>query len=652
MLAAVKSISQEWYVDPNRRDEFIEALARDGILQKFVSEIYRHKTREKIWISENAHAVYAPDGSIDYFEGTVENITEQVLAAQAIERSERQLRILTHGFGILHIITDEQGIINFATDGAHQIVGQSPEALIGRNVRSLIEESAGGVVSQLLRDARSSQDLADCFIVPLQHTNGFERRAAVSVADFAHDPSIGGMVWTIRDETETIRASDEAEYLANFDSLTNLYNRRAFEREVSQWFASAQANHKGKHKGAHFLLLDLHRFKQINDMFGFAAGDHVLKTISERLLNACGDHAIVGRLGGDEFAALIPEVVCATAAPVTKISVIVEHIMSTVASVIRYGEFRLDVGAVIGFARFPEDATTFSELVQRADLALIEGKKRGVTCWCPYTPGYLEAHRTRSALARDLAHALETHALEVRYQPQVSLADGQWNGVEALVRWFHPERGHIDPGQFIAVAEERQLISRIGAYVMVSAMRVIAALNVARAQPLRLAVNVSVIELRDAGFVERLRTHLEETSFPPALLDLEITESTFIDIAEQMTHTLLAIRALGVRLVLDDFCVANSSMSYLKRVPVDGVKIDRSFVAELPDGAADAAIVRSIMLVAEALHLRVVAEGIETAVQRQFLLDAGCADAQGFLFSRAISAAELQNRLYPAQKTA
>ena len=422
----------------------------------------------------------------------------------------------------------------------------------------------------------------------------------------------------------------EQEYLAQHDTLTGLRNRDGFMLELERTIAAAPENEFA------VLLLDLNRFKEINDTLGHAAGDSVLQEIGERLRQRFGaPDTSVARLGGDELAVLARGVGAARA-----LESLCARLQECLGRTTVPGGVELDLTASIGAAVYPRDARTPSELLRCADIAMYAAKeelsefRRYHEVMDQFTPEML-------ALQSELGKALREGSLSVAYQPKVRLADGELVGLEALARWTHPAMGPIAPSRFVPLADSTELVHAFAQHMLRAACAQVLAWG-RRGYRVPVSVNISANNLLDSGFVDKVRSILASLQLEPALLELEVTESAVMRHPDTMLKRLGEIRALGVRLSIDDFGTGYASLAYLKQLPVHTLKIDRSFITNLMEDAADQRIVRSSIQLAHSFGMSVVAEGVETAGAARELLTYGCEFAQGYYFSYPLTAAEIE----------
>ncbi|NIL20663.1 phosphodiesterase DibA [Pseudomonas sp. AN3A02] len=424
----------------------------------------------------------------------------------------------------------------------------------------------------------------------------------------------------------------ELAHLAHHDPLTDLPNRLLFTDRAEQALASAQV-HK---RGCALLLLDLDHFKIINDSLGHNVGDQLLKTVGERLQSLFGPGVTLARLGGDEFAVLAescPQLVQAAA--------LAQRILDAMKEPFIFDGHQLFISASIGISLFPGDALSAEQLLRNADSALFKAKSAGRESYALYTEELTAHAQHRVEMAGELRRALEQQELRVYYQPVHELQNSRLIGVEALVRWQHPERGLVPPGEFIPIAERTGLIADIDAWVMDQACRQMCQWLADGAPLTFLAVNVSSRLFARRELYDQVAKVLHDTGLDPAFLELEVTESAVMEDPEVALEQMHRLRELGLRLAIDDFGTGYSSLLRLKRLPVQKLKIDQGFVAGLPWDEDDAAIVRVVIALAQSMGMQVHAEGIEQVDQARFLLEQQCDLGQGYWFGRPMPASEL-----------
>jgi diguanylate cyclase (GGDEF)-like protein len=421
-------------------------------------------------------------------------------------------------------------------------------------------------------------------------------------------------------------AERQIRYLATHDGLTGLPNRVKFNQHLAVTIETARANNSQ----FAVMFIDLDRFKIINDSLGHAAGDELLIEMANRLRASLTEADVVARLGGDEFVVILGAV-----SGCDQVSAIARSVMAALSKTLTIGDHECLATASIGISMFPSDGGDETTLMKHADLAMYQAKDEGKNDFRFFARGAKTQSVERLMLETSLRHAMDLNQLAVHYQPKVDMATQQLTGVEALLRWSHPEIGDISPAKFIPLAEETGLIIPIGRWVLRTACLQNVAWQHQGVEPISVAVNLSPRQFLDTSFLATLDEILEESGMRPELLQLEITESMVMLNVERAIELLDAIQSRGVRLAIDDFGTGYSSMSMMKRFPIDTIKIDRSFIRDIPDDCEDKAITEAIIRMGKALDLTVVAEGVETEQQRAFLSSHGCDEMQGFLFSKA-----------------
>ncbi|MFL6565576.1 MAG: putative bifunctional diguanylate cyclase/phosphodiesterase, partial [Burkholderiales bacterium] len=427
--------------------------------------------------------------------------------------------------------------------------------------------------------------------------------------------------------TELQEANARARHLADHDALTGLPNRRLLEDRLTQALALSYRNRKQ----TAVMFVDLDRFKAINDSLGHAVGDIVLKEVAQRLVRQLRVGDTICRIGGDEFIVVLPELKRAADA-----AHVAQKVLEQLSQPFAAEERELIVTPSIGIAVFPEDGRDAETLIRSSDAAMYHAKELGRANYQFFTAEMNQAASRRLALEADLRRALGKDELRVYYQPIVDAKTGLIAAHEALARWQHPERGVVEPAEFIQLAEESGMILKLGEWVLRQACRWATFIGVERGLPV--SVNLSPRQFNDPKLVYTVAAALRETGLPANLLQLEITETTAMQYTDVTLATLNRLKALGVSIAIDDFGTGYSSLSYLKRFPVDLLKIDRSFTGELPADADQCAIVSAIVALAHALELQVIAEGVESEEQRAFLKSCGCDFIQGYLTGAPLDA--------------
>jgi diguanylate cyclase (GGDEF)-like protein len=523
---------------------------------------------------------------------------------------------------------DSERRLLIANGRLEELYGFAPNALregmSARDVASLwfagCEDGAAGA-ARTVADFEFRLANAEAAIFKVRLGDG--RIVAISQTALAG----GGAVVISEDITERDRAEVRAHYLASHDSLTGLPNRAEFSRKLQL------AIEEVKRSGDRFcvMFIDLDRFKYINDVLGHAAGDLLLRQVAARLQVCVRDGDIVARLGGDEFVVLLADV-----RNQNEVSAIASRILAAVDQPIIICAQECRVTASIGISTYPIDGRDEQSLTKNADAAMYLAKEDGRSKYRFYSKKIQTQSIERLELETSLRRALEGDEFERFYQAKREVATGEITGAEALLRWRHPRRGVISPGIFIPLAEETGLIVAIGKWVLQTACMQNMAWRKLGLPPMRMAVNLSPRQFNDETLIEDVERALAASGMPADSLELEITESMVIQNVDRALHMLTAIRQLGARIAIDDFGTGYSSMSLLKKMPIDTIKIDQTFVNDIMTDASDRAIVVAIIALAKALDLRIVAEGVETLEQEDFLRKHGCDAIQGFLFSSPV----------------
>jgi diguanylate cyclase (GGDEF)-like protein len=443
-----------------------------------------------------------------------------------------------------------------------------------------------------------------------------------------------GRVYSFRDLSEQLAAQQRIEELSLTDALTGLPNRRQLAEHV------ARASQRSRQDGGSFalLLIDLDRFRQINDSLGHEAGDRVLIDVAQRIKACMRSDDLLARNGGDQFALLVEGADTGIAEATAR------RVLDAVAAPYNLDGSQFTLTCSIGGALCPGHGHTADELVRHAEAAVLAVKEGGRGNYRVQKGRRGGDRRADIQLDHAMRQALASGRFRLHYQPQVELRSGRVVGAEALIRWRDPALGEVMPGRFIPVAEDSGFIVALGDWVLAQAVRQSAAW-LARGLQVPVAINVSALQFQQPQFIERVAAVLATSQLPPQLLELELTESILVRDADEALQRLQSLARIGVRLSIDDFGTGYSSLAYLKRFPIDKLKIDRSFIKGLPGDDSDGAIVVAILQMARALGMRVIAEGVETEGQRQFLLDSGCHEFQGFLYAPALDTLSFEKRL-------
>ncbi len=540
--------------------------------------------------------------------------------------------------------TDRRGRLKYVSARVAHALGAGQTELIGRPLPTIVDPSLAADDTGLGESGRTLS-----FLLTTQTAfEGHVARAATEEEVWwsisgrpVHDRfgQLRGFIGTGTDLTAAKRSEAEVARLARFDPLTGLANRA----EIGNLLKQAISRRSGAARPAALLLLDLDRFKNVNDTLGHPVGDELLKQVAQRLVDAVSANGHVGRLGGDEF-----QVVLSETNSRAQVAAVANAIISSVSRPYFLDRAKVSIGVSIGVALAPDDGRTVSDLTRNADLALYAAKAAGRGVHRFYEKEMHAAADRRTMLEKDLTDALERGKLRVVYQSVVTCRTEQVTGFEALVRWTHPDLGPISPAEFIPVAEESNLIERVGEWVLRTACAEAASWPVAA----RVAVNVSPTQFANPAFPNLVAQVLSKTGLAPDRLELEITESVFMADDGNVERQFDMLRRLGVRLALDDFGTGYSSLGYLQRAPFNKIKIDQSFVFGATEGHnQNAAIIRSIVTLAEALGMETTAEGAETEDQIELIRRLGCSHIQGFYYGPPIEAEDLRERMLRSGQT-
>jgi diguanylate cyclase (GGDEF)-like protein/PAS domain S-box-containing protein len=567
----------------------------------------------------------------------IDDVIARKRTEMALQESEQRFRHLVAMSSDWYWEQDREFRFTNVTGGFRAKAGVALERVIGKTrwdyVPELAESDWG---CAHIAQVRAQQPFVDLEYQAVDD-NGVARWFCVNGEPvFDEHGDFTGYRGTGSDITARKLTEQRVQHVAQHDVLTGLPNRSLLQDRLGQAIAySSRSGHP-----VWVMLIDLDRFKFVNDSMGHKAGDVLLMTVAARLRSSLRDSDTVARLSGDEFVVILSEHQDQKLAPE-----IVQRVMDSVAQPVMLGTKEFFVTCSIGVAIYPSEGTPADSLIEHADIAMYRAKKLGRNNFQFFSPAMNEESQERVRIEGALRNAVERNEFVLYYQPQVDLASGQIVGMEALIRWRHPELGMVPPGRFVGVAEETGLIVPIGAWVMRAACAQNKAWQDAGLGRLRVAVNLSARQFAAPGLVDSIEAVLADTGLDPGCLEIELTESLFMSDVTPAAELLHRMKALGVNLSIDDFGTGYSSLSYLSRFPIDVLKIDRSFVAHLTHDSNDAAIVTSIIALAHNLNLAVIAEGVETAEQLDYLRRHGCDEMQGYFFSRPLPAAEFEQLL-------
>lgn len=598
--------------------------------------LMRHANGQMLWVTRRISAVKPAGSNQTYWLVAIRDLSRQRQNEEEREAlvAELQATLESTADGIL--VTDLAGRMRSFNRRFASLWGIPSDLMLERNdeaVQTWMRRSVidGAAYAQRLAAIEEAPLLQSSDVIKLSDGRVLER---VSLPQFSRGRPIG-RVYSFRDLSEKMAANQRIDELAHSDMLTGLPNRRALAERVD--YAQAMA----RRESAPFALLnvDLDRFKQINDTLGHSYGDRVLKEVAERLKACLREVDTVARLGGDEFALLIHQADARGAENAAR------RVQEAMSRPFNFDTLSFTVTCSTGIALFPGDGANAEELMASAERAMHWVKESGRSTFHFHQPRKDVDLLSRMRLDHAMRQALQEGQFRLHYQPQIDLRSGQVIGAEALIRWRDPLRGEISPGEFIPVAEESGFIVAIGEWVLRQAVEQ-AASWLRQGWRMPVAVNVSALQFQQSQFADTVAQVLRQSGLPPGLLELELTESILLRDVEEALHRLQALAALGVCMSIDDFGTGYSSLGYLKRFPIQRLKIDRSFVKGLPGDFSDAGIVNAIIQMGQALRLHVIAEGVETEAQKDFLARAGCDEFQGFLYAPALAPHAFEERVW------
>jgi diguanylate cyclase (GGDEF)-like protein/PAS domain S-box-containing protein len=586
-------------------------------------EILTHEG-ERRWVRVVGQAVRDAEGQIVQVQGSTQDIHARKVAEGQLALLERGIESSVNGI----VIADarQPGLpIVYVNAAFERITGYSREKVVGHNCRFLQGEETDLQAVRMLREGINAEREVHVTL------RNYRRNGALFWNDLHISPvrdesgAVTHYIGVQNDITEQCEYQAQIAYNANHDALTGLPNRVLLAQRLEQGCHIAQRHHRY----LAVLFIDLDDFKPINDALGHEVGDFILGEVAKRLESVLRPWDTVARFGSDEFVAVLPDL-----ADESDALYVVERILRQLASAYWHNGSEMRITASIGIATSDGKTDRPKALIQQADLAMYKAKRQGRNTYQWYTEELNQKVSARVALRSALQQAIEQGEFELHYQPQIHSPSGRVVGVEALLRWRHPARGYIPPGEFISLAEDTGQIIPISEWALATACRDGQKLNALGFGRTSMAVNISPMQFQRPGFLESLEHTLETSAFDPTLLELELTEGVLMDSAERAIHALDSLRKLGVHIAMDDFGTGFSSLSYLKRLSINKIKIDRSFVREVISDHRDAAIIEGVVTMAAKMELEVLVEGVETAAQHAFLRKQLCETFQGFYFAR------------------
>ncbi|MDR7335590.1 EAL domain-containing protein [Roseateles asaccharophilus] len=619
-------------------EAFWQGAARDPFARIRSDTVLTHSDGQPRWVSRAISPIHTPDGG-HYWLVLLHDQTRRRRAEAERETLLAELRATLE--------STADGILVVDLGGRVRSFNRRFAKLWGLPGGLQHEPGDAGLwlsLQRVMRDGEQYRLRIEALLdAPLMRSSDVLRLADGRVLEQVSLPQMSrgepiGRVFSFRDLSEKLAAHQRIEELGRSDVLTGAPNRRALADRIVQQMSAVAT---GEPQPAFALLhLDLDRFKQINDTLGHTYGDRVLREIVERLRGAVGPNDTLARLGGDEFALLID------GAQLFEAEVVARRIQQLLAQPFSFDTLSFTVTASCGIALFPGDGATPDELMASAERAMHWVKEGGRAGFRFHVPRKEVDLLSRMRLDHDMRQALAEGHFRLHFQPQVELGSDRVIGAEALIRWRDPQRGDISPADFIPLAEESGFVVAIGDWVLREAVEQ-AAHWLSRGLRMPVAVNVSALQFQQPHFVENVAAALRDAALPASMLELELTEGVLLGDADEGLKRMQALAGLGVTLSIDDFGTGYSSLAYLKRFPIQRLKIDRSFVKGLPGDPSDAGIANAIVQMGRALGLQVIAEGVETEAQRDFLAQAGCHEFQGYLYAPALRPDEFEQRVRP-----
>lgn len=630
LTASVSNIV-ELYEDPADRKLFLDELLAHGTVRGYEYPLKR-RDGSRVWVVQNARVVKAEDGSVRFFEGTLMDITQRRRAEQARRRSEAQYRSLVEQSHV-GVFINEDGYYTYVNRAFAQMLGYTEDELTGMSYREVVAPEDLEAADRRFRNRQRGEPAPVTHEVRLLHKDGRSRVIANLSVSVLEDNGKRRLHGTMVDITESKQFEWQLEHNANHDPLTGLGNRSLFSMRLRESIRRVRA----EHYGYAVLFLDLDGFKLVNDSLGHAVGDKLLIEIARRLGSCMGETGLIARHGGDEFTVLAENVATPEAA-----RDLAARLLGMLRHSFRIGRHEFFTGASVGIVMGDERYQSTDAVLRDADTAMYQAKALGQNQCVVFDDSMHAAAKARLALETELRLALDRQEFEVHYQPIVNLDDGTVSGLEALVRWRHPEHGLLYPQQFLDVAEDTGLVVPMDWWVMETACRQLVnwQRHLGRLGHLTLHINIDDRQFWQSGMPERLSEMLTRVGLDARSLHLEITESVFRENVNEIRGILGQLGALGVMLHVDDFGTGYSSLNSFSSLQFHGLKIDRTFVQDLEHNDRHRAIVRTILQFAADLKMTTVAEGVENAVQARILQQLGCRLAQGFHFSTALGPAD------------
>jgi len=584
--------------------------------------------------------------SIDNLLNSVNNATKKrqleadnIKMHSQLRESEKLHRYIVNKSPDIVYILDGKGCFTFINKRIETLLGYRVKEVIGKHYTELVHADDIEKACFKFNERRTGKRASINIELKLKCKNNdqprnFDNRilpieinsmGVYSSHNENHDKKFIGTYGIARDITDRIEAEEIIRFQAYHDMLTRLPNRTLLNDRLNQALTHARRNDTN----LSVMFLDLDRFKMINDTLGHIVGDHLLQAVAMRLRHCLREGDTLARLGGDEFTLLLPEVQSKNDA-----EQIARKIIKSLTLPFKIDNHELFVSTSIGISHYPEDGDSIESLIKHADIAMYSVKGSGKNGYQFYDNKMINAYSAHLSLENDLRRALDDEQFEVYYQPQINIETHEVFAMEALIRWNHPERGMISPGEFIELAEETRLIKQIGNWIIKHACAELKRWRTMGLNNVRIAINVSSIQLEQSDFVDFVLSVLHENNIPGKYLEIEITENTLMHDTDDGILKLRELSNHGVKIAIDDFGTGYSSLNYLKRLPIDTLKIDQSFIRDMSKSEEDSSIIKAIIAMAKGLNLNIISEGVETQAQLEQLKAWRCKNMQGFLFGR------------------
>jgi diguanylate cyclase (GGDEF)-like protein/PAS domain S-box-containing protein len=626
----VRRRALDFYPDPSQRAPLIERLLAERAIHHLETRL-RRRDGQPIWVIESVSLLEGPGGE-PIVEGTIIDITDLKEAEDALRESEARYRLMAENSTDLISRHAPDGTYLYASPASMPLLGYIPEELLGQKPSTLCHPDDLQAIEECMAAIVGGKESCSVTFRMRKSDDSYAWLETTSRAVRDEESAIREIISVSRDVTERRLTEEQVEYQAYHDPLTNLPNRVLFRDRIGVALAHARR----LREPVAVLFLDLDDFKLVNDTFGHSVGDHLLQRLAGRLRAALREEDTVARMGGDEFTILLSDLNGEQQA-----AKVARKLLETIALPLHVDQHELFVTASIGIAMFPTDGEDAETLLKNADSAMYRAKELGRNLYQLCTPAMNRRATERLSMESSLRRAMEHEEFTIYYQPQVRADTGEIMALEALVRWQHPERGVVLPSEFISIAEETRLIIPLGEWVLRTAAGDVRRWQESWKPGLRLAVNLSPRQFQQKDLTRSIERILFAARFDPAALELEITESAAMHQIDWTVATLHRLKEMGITISIDDFGTGHSSLSYLKRFPIDSMKIDHTFVHDVHRGGNDTAIVKAIISIAQGLRLRVIAEGVEHEDQVTSLRELGCNEMQGYFFCRPIPRPEL-----------